>query len=105
MISEEMVMYAILVELDVVTLTKVQPSLDATDAYSSIDAVLANSGFNRGKGGLYFGDANATAVTAVIAVSSLAKYPMASAITVMRLLRIEETADLLPAIAVVQPTT
>lgn len=98
-------MYAILIELDAAALVHVQPALSTSDAFSSIDASLAADGFNRGQGGLYFGDANATAVTAVIAATRLAKFPVATAVTVIRLFRIEETADLLPAMAAVQPIT
>lgn len=93
-------MYAILIEINAATLDQVQPALDTADAYNHIDATLAAKGFNRGQGGLYFGDINATAVTAVMAATSLAKFPVASAITSMRLLRIEETADLIPVIGI-----
>ena len=98
-------MYAILIELDAAMLDLVRPALSTPEAYNDIDASLAANGFNRGQGGLYFGDANATAVTAVMAATSLAKFPAASAVTAIRLFRIEETADLIPAMDMVPPLT
>jgi virulence-associated protein VapD len=70
------------------------------NAYMEIRRVLASHGFTWQQGSVYFGGENITAVTCVLAAIALAQnLPwFAASVRDIRMLRIEEMNDLMPAI-------
>jgi len=70
------------------------------NAYLEIRKVLARHGFAWQQGSVYFGDDKVTAVTCVLAAQDLARaLPwFASSVRDIRMLRIEELNDLMPAV-------
>jgi virulence-associated protein VapD len=70
------------------------------NAYSEIRRVLERHGFRWQQGSVYFGGEDVNAVTCVLAAQDLAQsLPwFAAAVRGIRMLRIEEFNDLLPAI-------
>jgi virulence-associated protein VapD len=72
----------------------------SADACAQIDAALARHGFTRRSGTTYFGDERINAVTCVLATIDLARaLPwFAAAVRDIRMLRIEELNDLMPAV-------
>ncbi|GHT43567.1 endoribonuclease VapD [Planctomycetales bacterium] len=94
-------MYAIAFDLDTETLQKSYPSPSFNNAYADIRNKLVGShGFSWQQGSVYFGGDKVNAVTCVIAVIDLTQtFPwFAPAVRDIRMLRIEEQNDLLPAI-------
>lgn len=97
-------MYAIVLNLEQDTLSETYGSPTYTNAYSDIKKVLSAYGFTRQQGSVYFGDSDKVdAVKCVLAVQDLTrKYPWFSAsIEDIRMLRIEDNNDLMPAIAMI----
>jgi len=92
--------YAIAFDLDTETLKQVYPSESWNNAYSDIRKVLELMGFAWQQGSVYFGGDTVTAVTCVLAAQQLnQKYSWFKAsVRDIRMLRIEEMNDLLPAI-------
>ncbi len=92
--------YAIAFDMDTDTLQKSYPGASWTNAYSEIKKVLDRHGFTRQQGSVYFGGPTVNAVTCVLASFDLAKSLPWFAISVrdIRMLRIEEMNDLLPAV-------
>ena len=92
--------YAIAFDMDTDTLHKSYPGASWTNAYSEIKKVLDRHGFTRQQGSVYFGGPSVNAVTCVLASFDLAKSLPWFAISVrdIRMLRIEEMNDLLPAV-------
>ena len=92
--------YAIAFDMDTDTLQRSYPGTSWTNAYSEIKKVLDRHGFTRQQGSVYFGGASVNAVTCVLAAFDLAKTLPWFAISVrdIRMLRIEEMNDLLPAV-------
>lgn len=70
------------------------------NAYLEIRKVLARHGFSWQQGSVYFGNETVTAVTCVLAAQELARaLPwFASSVRDIRMLRIEELNDLMPAV-------
>jgi virulence-associated protein VapD len=70
------------------------------NAYLEIRKVLARHAFTWQQGSVYFGDDTVTAVTCVLAVQDLARaLPwFAASVRDIRMLRIEELNDLMPAV-------
>jgi virulence-associated protein VapD len=68
--------------------------------YGRIETVLKSHGFSRTQGSLYFGDANSNAVTCITAVQDLDARFMwfGKIVRDLRMLRIDEDNDLLPAL-------
>lgn len=100
-------MYAIAFDLEQDTLSKTYGSPTYTNAYNDIKRLLSSYGFNRQQGSVYFGDVDKVdAVKCVLAVQDLAKkYAWFSAsIADIRMLRIEDNNDLMPAIEMVSGT-
>lgn len=100
-IPKEKRMYAIVFDLDQETLSKSYHNASYNNAYSDIRKVLETHGFSRQQGSVYFGDANKVdAVTCVLAVMDLAgKYTwFAPSVSDIRMLRIEDNNDLMPAV-------
>ena len=92
--------YAIAFDMDTDTLQKSYPGASWTNAYTEIKKVLDRHGFSRQQGSVYFGGPTVNAVTCVLASFDLAKSLPWFAISVrdIRMLRIEEMNDLLPAV-------
>jgi len=100
-IPKEKRMDAIVFDLDQDTLSKTYHNQSYTNAYADIKKILEAHGFNRQQGSVYFGDvARVDAVSCVMAVMDLAsKYPwFAPAVKDIRMLRIEDNNDLMPAV-------
>ena len=97
---EETRVYAIAFDMDTDTLQKSYPGASWTKAYTEIKKVLDRHGFDRQQGSVYFGGPAVNAVTCVLASFDLAKSLPWFAISVrdIRMLRIEEMNDLLPAV-------
>ena len=97
---EEIRVYAIAFDMDTDTLQKSYPGASWTNAYTEIKKVLDRHGFTRQQGSVYFGGPSVNAVTCVLASFDLAKSLPWFAISVrdIRMLRIEEMNDLLPAV-------
>ena len=97
---EDARVYAIAFDMDTDTLQKSYPGPSWTNAYAEIKKVLDRHGFVRQQGSVYFGGPTVNAVTCVLASFDLAKSLPWFAISVrdIRMLRIEEMNDLLPAV-------
>jgi virulence-associated protein VapD len=94
-------MYAIAFDLEQDTLSKTYGTATYTNAYADIKKLLADYGFTRQQGSVYFGDIDKVdAVKCVMAVQDLAKkfawFP--ASVEDIRMLRIEDNNDLMPAI-------
>lgn len=98
-------MYAIAFDMDTDTLQKAYPGPSWNNAYGEIQRVLARHGFARQQGSVYFGDNTVNAVTCVLAAMDLSRSLAWFAISVrdIRMLRIEELNDLLPAVRQAAP--
>lgn len=100
-IPKEKRMYAIVFDLDQDTLSKTYHNASYTNAYTDIKKALEPHGFVRQQGSVYFGDAaKVDAVTCVLAVMDISsKFPwFAPSIKDIRMLRIEDNNDLMPAV-------
>jgi virulence-associated protein VapD len=96
-------MYAIAFDLDTDTLAKTYGT-SHTNAYTEIHNFLKSRGFEWKQGSLYFGNPEVVnAVTCVVAVSELTREFdwFAPSVRDIRMLRIEDTNDLQPAIQLV----
>lgn len=93
-------MYAITFDLDTRALEEHYPTPNWRKAYEDIAQFLGEYGFERQQGSVYFGDAEVDAVTCVTAIQDLsAAYPwVEKCVRDIRMLRIEERNDLMPAI-------
>ncbi|MGD9867645.1 MAG: virulence factor [Hyphomicrobiales bacterium] len=96
-------MYAISFDLDTKVLQKTYPNDSWQNAYADVGRFLRKHGFDRQQGSVYFGDATVDVVTCQTAVQSLAiEYDwFAPAVSDIRMLRIEDNNDLMPAIELV----
>ena len=95
-------MYAIVFDLHQETLAKTYEGQSYTNAYTDIKKTLVSHGFSRQQGSVYFGDVNqVNAVKCVVAVQELAKkFPwFPASVEDIRMLRIEDENDLMPAIS------
>ena len=97
---ENIRVYAIAFDMDTDTLQKSYPGASWTNAYTEIEKMLDRHGFVRQQGSVYFGGPSVNAVTCVLEAFDLAKSLPWFAISVrdIRMLRIEEMNDLLPAV-------
>ena len=95
-----MAKFAIAFDLDTDTLSKTYGSNSYNNAYADIKATLSGYGFSRQQGSVYFGDENVDAVRTVMATQKLAaKYSwFAPSVRDIRMLRIEDDNDLMPAV-------
>lgn len=93
-------MYAIAFDMDTVTLEREYPTPSWRCAYDDIARELKAHGFERQQGSVYFGHRGTTPVQCVLAAQALGKrYSwFVKAVRDMRMLRIEEQNDLMPAI-------
>ena len=96
-------MYAISFDLDTNGLNDNYHVPSSGNAYGDIRKFLESRGFTWTQGSVYFGDASINAVSCVMVVQALAKqYPWFSAcVKDVRMLRIEENNDLMPAIRMI----
>jgi virulence-associated protein VapD len=94
-------MYAVTFDLDTSCLGEEYHTPSATNAYGDIRKFMESNGFSWQQGSVYFGDENMTAVQCVITIQKLAKtFPWFPAcVKDIRMLRIEENNDLMPAIS------
>lgn len=95
-----MAKYAIVVDLDMDTLSKIYTAVSPANAYTDIKNTLRKCGFSRQQGSVYFGSNKVDAVRTVMAARRLAtKYAWFTAsVRDIRMLRIEDDNDLMPAI-------
>ncbi len=98
-------MYAIAFDMDTDTLQRAYPTASWNNAYQDIRRVLERHGFNWQQGSVYFGGPEINAVTCVLAAMDLSRsLPWFSvSIRDIRMLRIEELNDLMPAIQQAAP--
>ena len=92
-------MYAIAFDMDIDSL-RIHYGDPYNNACAEIRKVLQSHGFNWQQGSVYFGGENITAVTCVLAAMDVAnQLPwFAPSVRDIRMLRIEELNDLMPAI-------
>ena len=93
-------MYAITFDLDTAILKDLYPSPSFNNAYTDIRTVLVEFGFAWQQDSVYFGSKGVDAVSCVLAVQELASCFdwFTPSIRNIRLLRIEENNDLMPAL-------
>lgn len=93
-------MYAIAFDLDTDSLKKNYHNESHTNAYKDIFTVLGEFNFTRQQGSVYFGDESVDAVKCVMAVMELTqRHPwFATVVRDIRMLRIEDNNDLMPAV-------
>jgi virulence-associated protein VapD len=91
--------YAIAFDMDIEAL-RLNYGDPYNNAYTEIGKVLQRNGFVRQQGSVYFGNENINAVTCVIAAIDLSRsLPwFAGSVRDIRMLRIEELNDLMPAV-------
>lgn len=96
-------MYAIVFDLDTGTLEQLYHNKSWRDAYVDVGNCLARHGFSRMQGSTCFGDDSVDAVRCVLAVQELTRNFdwFEPAVSDIRMLRIEDNNDLMPAIAAV----
>ncbi|EJB28404.1 virulence factor [Helicobacter pylori] len=94
-------MYAVTFDLDTNCLN--ENGMDLSKVYSDIRKFMEQYGFKWQQGSVYFGDETINAVTCVATVQILAKQIPCFAVCVkdVRMLKIEENNDLMPAIKIV----
>lgn len=95
------VMYAITFDLDTTVLQEVYHNASYNNAYTDIRKVLVDEyGFDWQQGSVYFGGKTVDAVVCVLAVQDLAsRYDwFTPSVRDIRMLRIEENNDLMPAV-------
>ena len=92
--------YAIVFDLDTNILQKVYHTATHTNAYGDIRKVLETYGFDWMQGSTYFGNESVDAVTCVLAIQEISsKFDwFSTAVRDVRMLRIEENNDLMPAV-------
>ena len=92
--------YAILFDLDTNCLTECYTGTTYHGAYKEVRDFLKSNGFKWTQGSVYFGDETVTAVKCVLVAQELGKrFPwFTTCVKDLRMLRIEENNDLLPAL-------
>jgi virulence-associated protein VapD len=96
----EQPMYAVAFDLDTESLAQNYGSPSFNNAYADIRKILTRHGFKWMQGSVYFGDTSVNAVTCVLAAMDVsATYAwFAPSVRDIRMLRIEEFNDLMPAV-------
>ena len=97
-------MYTITLDMDIESL-KLNYGDPNNNAYGEIRKVLQKQGFTWQQGSVYFGGPSINAVTCVIAVIELSRDLawFAASVRDIRMLRIEELNDLMPAVQQAAP--
>jgi virulence-associated protein VapD len=98
-------MFAVTFDMDTTALQASYHNASWQNAYNDIGKTLRGYGFTRQQGSVYFGDDSVDAVRCVLAVQELTRTYVwfASAVRDIRMLRIEDNNDLMPAVASVTP--
>jgi virulence-associated protein VapD len=93
-------MYAIVFDLDTSVLEATYGGSSWRNAYGEVRKALADYGFDWQQGSTYFGNEKVDAVTCVLAIQDIAKRFgwFSPSVKDIRMLRIEENNDLMPAI-------
>jgi virulence-associated protein VapD len=93
-------MYAVTFDIDTSCLDENYHGNNYQNAYGDIRKFMESNGFRWQQGSVYFGDETINAVNCVMTVQKLAKqFPWFTAcVKDVRMLRIEENNDLMPAI-------
>lgn len=93
-------MYAVCFDLDQAALKLHYPGNTPENGYDAVYRVLQKFGFSRRQGSVFFGDKQVTPVVCVMAVQAIQKaHPwFGKVVSDIRMLRIEENNDLMPAI-------
>lgn len=93
-------MYAVTFDIDTACLQQYYHGNNYQNAYGDIRKFMEANGFNWQQGSVYFGDDTITGVTCVLVIQRLStEYPwLSSCVKDIRMLRIEENNDLMPAI-------
>ena len=94
-------MYAIVFDLDTNSLKEVYPGPSWNNAYNEVRSFLNNRGFDWQQGSTYFGNETVDAVSCVLAIQDLTIELnwFGSSVRDIRMLRIEENNDLMPAVS------
>jgi virulence-associated protein VapD len=97
-------MYSIVFDMDTTALEASYQNASWQNAYNDIARVLGRHGFTRQQG-VYFGDDTVDAVRCVIAVQDLTRSFVwfSASVRDVRMLRIEDSNDLMPAVASARP--
>lgn len=92
--------YAIAFDLDTEILQRHYPNSSWRNGYDDIRATLEGHGFTRQQGSVYFGDEKVDPVRCVLAIQDVGRSHawFAAAVRDVRMLRIEENNDLMPAL-------
>jgi virulence-associated protein VapD len=92
--------YAICFDLDTETLKNQYHNESWTNAYQEIGRILATHGFRPQQGSVYFGDEKVDPVKCVLAIQDIVRACpwFRMAVKDVRMLRIEENNDLMPAV-------
>ena len=98
-------MFAITFDMDTTVLQASYHNASWQNAYNDIGRTLSQHGFSRQQGSVYFGDDTVDAVRCVLAVQELSRSFVwfSPAVRDIRMLRIEDNNDLMPAVASVRP--
>ena len=98
-------MYAIAFDFDTAALKVNYPGPSFNNAYGEVRSFLAGKGFSHQQGSVYYGDGSVTQVTAILAVVELSKaYPyLKASIADIRILRLIDSDDLMPAVITGNP--
>ncbi len=93
-------MYAVVFDLDTNCLNDNYHGNNVPNAYGDIRKFMESNGFDWKQGSVYFGNSSIDAVKCVLVVQKLAKQYswFSTCVKDVRMLRIEENNDLLPAI-------
>ena len=92
--------YAVSIELKIEDLKQYYSSTSPNNAYNEIGNFLKNNNFTHQQGSLYFGDETIDAVRCVLVIQKLSKKLswLSKCVTDIRMLRIEENNNLMPAL-------
>ncbi len=92
--------FAICLDMDATVLQASYHNVSWQNAYSDISRILHEHGFSRQQGCVYFGDETVDAVRCVLATQALTRNDVwfKAAVRDMRMLRIEDNNDLMPAV-------
>jgi virulence-associated protein VapD len=93
-------MYAVTFDIDTECLKNEYHNTSSPNAYGDIRKFMESNDFEWKQGSVYFGKPNITAVSCVLVVQRLAKQYswFSTCVKDVRMLRIEENNDLMPAI-------
>lgn len=92
-------MYAVLIDLDTDSLLEYEK---LNNVNQQIKIYMIENGFIWKQGNIYFGNENITAVNSVVVIQKLAQkyFWFSTCVKEVRMLRIEENTDLLPALSI-----